>query len=41
MGKCTSVELFSKKMHVVYEKKYELQTAVLMYPVQAGITKTE
>lgn len=26
-------------MHVVYEKEYEPQTAVVMYPVQAGITK--
>lgn len=40
MEKCTSEELFSEKMHVVYEKEYEPQTAVVMYPLQAGITKT-
>lgn len=41
MEKCTPEELFSEKMCVTYEKEYELQTAVVMYPVQAGFTKTE
>lgn len=41
MEKCTSEELFSEKMHVVYEKEYKPQTAVVMYPLQAGITKPE
>lgn len=41
MEKCTSELLFSEKMHVVYEKEYEPQTAVVTYPLQAGITKTE
>lgn len=34
MEKCTSELLFSEKMHVVYEKEYEPQTAVVMYPLQ-------
>lgn len=27
-------------MHLVYEKEYEPQTTVVMYPLQAGIMKT-
>lgn len=27
-------------MHVVYETEYEPQTAVVMYPLQAGIMQT-
>lgn len=40
MEKCTSEELFSEQTHVACEKEYEAQTAVVMYPLQAGITKT-
>lgn len=27
-------------MHVVYEKEYEPKTTLIIYPLQAGITKT-
>lgn len=40
MEKCTCELLFSEKMHIVYEKEYEPQTAVVMYPLWTGIRET-